>query len=373
MARRLTTDNYMTRPLIYGMLLGAGLAAAWPTQAAMTVTTGVVYGVGAVNAHSTPATRSLLLDVYRPDPPTAAHGGALVLVHGGSFTSGSRATADMLDAAQYFTAVGWTCFSIDYRLVPDDPPAPPWVEVYTNPVFNAAHAAMVDTKRAVRWLRTHATDYGCALHRVAGLGHSAGAYCIIQACITDEDTFANDAGTATPDQWPASLGRLNAGIDVSGGVEVFTPEFSTGDPPLLIWHGQADTTVPYTEALEIQAACEAQAIPYRLFALPGVNHGTATWTALYDGQGLKEHAREFLDLLFALPVHPATTDGRAQLAWSALSNAVYEVRTTANLDLPFTNVLATVTARAATCVQELPEMPAPRFYRLDVRSVQPQP
>jgi len=340
---------------------------------AVTVEPGIVYAQATVHAHTTPVTTNLLLDVYRPDNLADANGNALVLVHGGGFTSGDRTSPDMVDAGMYFAARGWVCFSIDYRLEPDDPPAPAWIEALGIPWLNAVHAAMVDTKRAIRWVRANAGTYACASNRVAGLGHSAGAYCVVQVSITDEQDFANDAGSAVPDQLPAYAGKLNAGIEVSGGLGTGAPEVDAADAPLMIWHGDADATVPYAEAETLYAACTANRLPVRSFALAGKDHGAATWTALYDGRGLKEHALEFLDLFFGLNIDIATSPAGATLSWPSVSNAVYEVRATSDLDQPFTNALSsTVTSVTDACTALVPGLPAKRFFQLQLRSGQEQ-
>lgn len=346
--------------------------ASCPAPAQVTVETAVVYAQGAVNAHTSPGTNSLLLDVYRPSVPADQTGSALVLIHGGSFTSGSRTSPDMIDAANYFASRGWACFSIDYRLVADDPPAPPWIEALSNVLFNAIHAASVDTKRAIRWVRAHAEQYGCSSNQVAGLGHSAGAYCIVQAIITDEADFANDAGTPTPDQWAGHAGKLNAGIEVSGGTGLNAFEFDSGDPPLMVWHGDSDSTVPYSEAEQIHTECVDHRIPHRLFTLAGKDHGAATWTALYAGRGLKDHAFDFLNLFFDLRIDIAATSNAAALSWPSVSNAVYDVRATSDPSLPFTNaVVAAVTATADVCTTDVPGLETARFFRVGVRSGQP--
>ena len=335
-----------------------------------TVERDVVYAQGAVNATSGPGTMDLLLDVYRPDNPADQTGSALVLVHGGGFTSGDRTSPDMVDAALAFAAAGWVCFSIEYRVAGDDPPAPAWVggDVFAR----AVHAAMVDTKRAVRWVRTHAAAYGVDPRRVAGLGHSAGAYCVIQACISDEEDFANDAGTPSPDQWPDWPGRLNAGVEASGGTAMMNHEFSGDDAPLMIWHGTGDNTVFFEEALNVQSNCAAQAIPCRLFALPGVDHGEATWLAKYGGKDVKAHALEFLNLFFAARLEPQRVGESFALAWASISNAVYDVRSAAAPTGGFTNLAhGGITATGDTCRVTVGLPPARVFYRLGVKSGQP--
>jgi len=344
-------------------LVGAAAATG------VTIDRDVVYAQGAIDATSTPGTMNLLLDVYRPDDPGQQTGSALVLVHGGGFTSGDRTWPDMVDAGMFFAAAGWVCFSIEYRMEGDDPPAPLWVG--TDVLARAVHAAMVDTKRAVRWVRTHAAAYGVDPRRVAGLGHSAGAYCVIQACISDEGDFANDAGTPTPDQWPDWPGRLNAGVEVAGGTLLMSDDFSSDDAPLMIWHGTADETVAFEEALNVQANCAAQSIPCRLFALPGVDHGQATWLAQYDGKDVKAHALGFLNLFFAARLGAERVGDTVTLVWPGISNAVYDVWEGHAPGDGFTNLLhAGVVSTADTCRVSL-SLPSPSiFYRLGVRSGQ---
>ena len=351
------------------LLLMAAFACGAATGDVL-IESNIVYAVGAIHADSGGGTRDLLLDAYRPVHADGRSGKALLLVHGGGFAAGSKTSADMVDAANYFAERGWVCFSIDYRLVSDDPPAPAWVEAFNDPLVDAAYAATVDTKRAIRWVRTQAGSYGIHRNRIAGLGHSAGAYCVLQACITDEDDFANDDGTPSPDQWSGQPGRLNAGTEVSGGIVYNQFEFDALDSPLMIWHGEADLTVPFSAALNIGGACDDYGIPYRLFALPGADHGAATWTALYKGRDIKAHAFEFFALFFDLKVNAAVTGNDVQLKWSSISNAVYQVEASSTLVSPFSNRLATVTAAVNTCTHTLPVTAAREFYRLRLRSGQ---
>jgi acetyl esterase/lipase len=347
-------------------LLGWSSAQA---LAAYIVESNIVYATGAINAHLGGGTKNLLLDIYRP-VAGVDRGQALLLVHGGGFTTGNRAMPDMLDAAAFFAARGWVCFSIDYRLTTDDPPAPPWIEALHNPLLNAAHAAMVDSKRAIRWFRAHAQTYGCATNRVAGLGHSAGAYCVIQAAISDEADYANDSGTPTPDQWAGYRGQLNAAVEVSGGHGGTTSEFNSVDAPLMIWHGDADTVVPYAEAETIHQECAAHQIPHRFFTLVGKNHGEPTWTATYDGRGLKEHAQEFLDLFFNLRLGVAAQSGALRLSWPSISNAVYDVQSTPQFDSSFTNLASGLIATGDVVTVDFEPADSHRFLRVRIRSGQ---
>lgn len=348
------------------LLTGTGGAAL--AEYTVTVASNVVYATGAINAHTSPGTKPLLLDIYQPEgAPTTNR--ALILVHGGGFVSGDRRSPDMVDAALYFAARGWICFSIDYRLASDDPPAP--MPFSDDPLLSAAHAAMVDTKRAVRWLRAHASDYSCDTNRIAALGHSAGAYCVIQSAISDEAHYANDEGSAVPDQWAGHKGKVNAAVEVSGGCSNTLAEIDPLDSPLMIWHGDSDQTVPYSEAVAIHQWCVTNFVPHRFFTLAGADHGVATWLAEYDGRDVKEHAEEFFNLFFDLRMSVTTGNGVVDLSWPSVSNALYDLQSTSSFLTPFTNLAEGVRASGDVFSAETTADLSARFYRIRIRSGQP--
>jgi acetyl esterase/lipase len=347
-------------------------AAATADRASGETIPNVTYATAAINVHSGGGTRTLLLDVYKPDPPSTGARPALVLVHGGSFTSGNKTMIDMIDAATHFQARGWVCFSINYRLTGDDPPAPPEF-MAAGAVAAAAHAAAVDTRRAIRWVRRNAAAYGVDPRRVAAFGHSAGAYCTLWAAICNENDFANDAGVGPPDLYAEQGGKPNACVEVSGAHDRLGDRYDPRDPPIMVWHGDADQTVPYTNAVAVARACRANGIPYRLFTLPGADHAIPTWLALHGGKNVKQHAAEFLDLFFNLGLGARLDPGGAiELSWSSVSNAAYRVTATRDLLAPFTNsVLADVRAVADSVrVAAQPLAGGHGFYRVEVRSGQ---
>ena len=323
----------VTRGLALFVVGAVGPAAGWQ------VTSNLVYATAATRAHSGGGTTHLLLDVYAPDEPSGRERPTLVLVHGGSFVAGDKTSPEIVDAACYFAERGWVCAAINYRLTADDPPVPWWVELYGDPQLSAAYAAVVDTKRAMRWVRTHAGEWQVDPRRLAVLGHSAGAFCAVLAAITDEDDFANDAGTGVPDLYPEQSGKPNAAVEVSGGDAMFDAEYDAADPPLMIWHGDADTVVPYTNALAVAAQCAAHGIPYRFCTLAGKQHGAETWLATVDGRNIKERTEDFLDRFFKLRVALACATDGPVLSWPGLTNARYQVLSAPTLDVAFTNLL----------------------------------
>jgi acetyl esterase/lipase len=96
---------------------GAAAQEATPTvaQAAVETQRGVAYG----EVDGT----ELLLDAYLP-PAREAPRPAVILIHGGFWTSGSR--SDMSVAARELAKAGYVAFSIDYRLLDAVTAQNPW-------------------------------------------------------------------------------------------------------------------------------------------------------------------------------------------------------------------------------------------------------
>jgi acetyl esterase/lipase len=171
------------------------------------ITRGVRYGSALVAHRSAPRERELLLDVYAP----VAAGGprpALVMAFGGALHRGSR-EHDRVDAegqrnttiAEYcarFAARGYVAFSIDYRLIPEDP-HPGDTPIISNerstprsrvdvvrgilglpPITMeelrwGIEAACDDMEAAVAFVRANAARFGIHPERLALGGFSAGA------------------------------------------------------------------------------------------------------------------------------------------------------------------------------------------------------
>ncbi|MEA3365558.1 MAG: hypothetical protein U9Q79_07950, partial [Candidatus Hydrogenedentes bacterium] len=77
------------------------------------------------------------------------------------------------------------------------------------------------------------------------------------------------------------------------GSTLFTPEaFDPDDPPIMIFHGTYDTTVPVLYAGDIKSQCETFDIPYRSYLIWGEGHGC--WEAEYGGKDFTTLTLEFL-------------------------------------------------------------------------------
>ncbi len=171
------------------------------------VTRAVRFGAAIIGHPAAPRRRDLLLDVYAPVGAAGARP-AMVMAFGGALHRGSR-EHDRVDAegqrnttiAEYcarFAARGHVAFSIDYRLIPEDP-HPGDTPIISNerstprsrvdvvrqimglpPITMeqlrwGIEAACDDMEMAVAFVRANAARFGVDADRVALGGFSAGA------------------------------------------------------------------------------------------------------------------------------------------------------------------------------------------------------
>ena len=106
----------------------------------------------------------ILLDASVPDGPGPFP--AVIVVHGGGFTQGSK-TMYITPMFQPLTVANFTWFSINYRLVPE-----------VN-----LQGQVDDVLSAIQWVHDHAAEYKVDPKRIALLGESAGAFLVDYAAM----------------------------------------------------------------------------------------------------------------------------------------------------------------------------------------------
>ncbi|NLV56940.1 MAG: alpha/beta hydrolase [Acidimicrobiales bacterium] len=195
----------------------------------VTTTLDVPYGA-AVAQDGTDVT--LYFDLYEPQGDDAALRPLIIWIHGGSFRSGSRTSAELVDQANVFARKGYVNASISYRL------ANPGCVVINAQCVEAIVDATEDAQAAVRFFRAHAEDYGIDPNRIAVAGTSAGAITALH--VGYRASVPGDSGT------PGVSSRVSAAVSLSGANFIATCE--QFDAPALMFHGTTDPLVPHAWA-----------------------------------------------------------------------------------------------------------------------------
>jgi alpha/beta superfamily hydrolase len=178
----------------------------------------------------------LKLDVYRPTGDTQTKRAALIFVHGGGYSGGDKGSGPSQDLASSFPKLGYVTFSINYRLM-----APPGgctgATAGSNECIVAAVTAITDAQAAVRWVRSHAADYGVDTGRVGIAGESAGAITATGVGLYAENPNNDGEDISVSD-------RVQGFYSISGGLPGGTFA-SADDAPGVLVSGTADGVVPY--------------------------------------------------------------------------------------------------------------------------------
>ncbi len=187
----------------------------------------------------------LELNVFLPEGWTADDKRpAIVFFFGGGWVGGSP--TQFFPQSRYLSSRGMVAVSAQYRTRGSHG---------TSPV-----ECVADGKSAVRWLRQNAGMLGVDPDRIAAGGGSAGGHVAATTGVIDGlDEEGEDLSVSSA---PNALVLFNPATDVSRSqrwgaraVEGSPLQHVTkGDPPTIIFHGKADTTVPYRTA---ETFCQA--------------------------------------------------------------------------------------------------------------------
>ncbi len=245
----------------------------------------------------------LRLDVYRHrSRPTRTP--TFLFVHGGAWMIG-RKDEQGLPLLHHLAALGWTCFTINYRLSPRA----------TFPDH------LVDVKRAIAWIRAHGAEWGADPDVIVIGGGSAGGHLASLAALTPGDKtyqpgfehadtsvagcvsfygvydFA-DRHRCYPYRGFAELierhvlkVKLDEARDLfdrASPIACITPDA----PPFLVLHGTHDTLVPVAQARHFAEAFRGAArAPLALAILDGAQHAFEVFPSLRSELAVRGVAR----------------------------------------------------------------------------------
>jgi acetyl esterase/lipase len=266
--RRIPAAIAVLAAIVLALILVPAVAQRWP-EITGAVKSGIAYGPD----------RSQLLDICAPKTRDKTAIPALVMLHGGAWRSGGR--KDWFQTCRRAAESGVVGIEIDYRLA-DGTAGHSWP------------AQLVDAQLAMRWVRTHAGEYGIDPDRICAIGDSAGGQLATFLAALDHIAPGDDAGllSAVSPQADCAIDWFGP-VDFSGfltrssmmrtmfvGVKPAdyaetersaSPLFQIGPrtAPILIAHGAADRMVNIGQSRALQDALNRNGVPNRLSVFQG--------------------------------------------------------------------------------------------------------
>lgn len=220
---------------------------------------------------------SLQLDIYKLkdlDEPAPV----MIFIHGGAWRTGKR--ADYLPYLIDYAKKGFVTVTVSYRLV----------KQATFP------AAVQDVNCAVKFIKTHAGEYGINPDKVVLIGGSAGGHLSLMIGYAGNEVLFNEDCPMENDS------KVNAIIDLYGPADLTTsyaistyqtqdflnttfdkdPDIykmaspktfiTSDDPPTLIFQGTIDSLVPVSQSDSLDSWLDKAGIPHEYHRLKGWPH-----------------------------------------------------------------------------------------------------
>ncbi len=227
---------------------------------------------------------ALRLDVYRRrDRPTGCP--TLLQIHGGGWVLGSK-NEQGIPLMLHLASRGWVCVSADYRLAPR--------ATFPEP--------LMDLKHAIKWIRTHGTEYGANPDFLVVTGGSAGGHLSslvaltandpeyqpgfedvdtsVRGCVafygvydfTDRHGHYRNPGLAKLLQRYVMKAQIGASRDAFEKASPMSRVHAEA-PPFFVIHGDRDTLVPVAEARRFSEALRTVVRAPVVYAeIPGAQH-----------------------------------------------------------------------------------------------------
>jgi acetyl esterase/lipase len=232
--------------------------------------------------YATYGSREVHLDLYLPKDGKGPFP-AVVYIHGGGWVNGGKNAFER--QAAYMATKGFVGACIEYRLSGEA----------------KFPAAIYDSKAAVRWLRANAAKYQVNPNKIGAAGGSAGGHLVALLGtswkVKELEGAGGNAGVSSRVQAVAafnpvtdfvSIGKATgagAGKAVSdflGANYAQNPgRWAEASPmtyvdadsaPTLFLHGDADTTVPYRQSVDMRDKLKAAGVYTDLFTGKGAKH-----------------------------------------------------------------------------------------------------
>lgn len=227
--------------------------------------------------YSEPGGESLKLDAHIPEG--AGPFPAVILVHGGGWTAGTKTANFVQPLFPVLDETGMAWFTIDYRLAPK----------YPYP------AAVRDVEAAILWVKRNAKKYHVDPKKIALMGESAGAHLVnlvgarntlgIAAVVCFYGPIDMDLWAKKFEDKPATgalktfflIDQWNAAAKATIHESSPRTYLSKKTPPFLVIHGTKDEAVDYDQATLHVKLFHDMGIPVELITVQDGIHGVINW------------------------------------------------------------------------------------------------
>ena len=238
---------------------------------------------------------SLKLDAHIPDGPGPFP--AIILVHGGGWTNGTKTANFVKPLFPVLNSTGYVWFTIDYRLAPKHP----------------YPAAADDVEAAITFVKKNARKYKVNTRRIALMGESAGGHLVNLVGARNRQGIAAVVSFYGPLDMVEFTKIRFAKIPISQGMKDFfliseknevawdklraasgSTYVSKKTPPFLLIHGTKDEAVPFEVAASHQELFWKNGLKTDLIVVENGVHGVINWEKEQRFQAYKPQLVEWL-------------------------------------------------------------------------------
>ena len=216
----------------------------------------------------------LTAHIFRPEQAAAPSAG-IAFFHGGGWRAGHP--KQFFPHCNLLASLGMLAVTFQYRLKSVNDTTP--------------YDAVEDAQAAMRWLRANAQQFNLDPDRLASGGGSAGGHLSLAVALTPELAPEPDMPSCRPSAVCAFNPVADTGPEGYGGKALLGDRaldisplhhVKPGSPPMIIFHGEADTTVPITTIYRFRDAMTAAGNTCEVVSYPDMPHAFFNY-GKYDG------------------------------------------------------------------------------------------